>query len=612
MAQVLPPPLYARLYQFRRAELAGLPFEPAQVDAELDRVKESLNQSVSMLRGITDANGRLKLQTPLREMKLIEVLSFIATAGQTQFYIAPITDVLTDRAEFHIEQSNRLYYTLDQSLVSMAAATTSGAGSITAVASNSIYTVSGTLPDTLVGATAVVNGVDIGVVTARLTATTFQTNTPWPLANATYVAAQWTWGNLGFATIAPVVPLVAGQRVQVFLNSDGAGALTQLGSASATTGARQVAVFDFGNIIGSANVEDALQEIFTLYNALSAALGPISQYVKRDGSLAMTGDLDGGGNKGVGFVPGTAAGELVTYDQVASFIAVWNDLQQFYLKRDGSTAMAGNLNLGGNRAVNMDDGVDPNDGVNVTQLSERIHKDGSVAMEADLDLNGHNVTGAVAAVEPDQFVTLEQLQQSITGGTNLKMFQAAGPWTYTVPSGVTFVDAELWGGGAPGGTHNGGSAGGYLKARIAVSAGDVLSGQVGAGGPAATPVNGGTTTLLLNAVTLFSVTGGLYGPTAVGGIGSALTGLDFLTIQGGIGHRGTFVNASGINQFGGANGADGPRGGGGGGSLLGDNGAVSRAATAGGWPGAGGGGFSPSIAASTPADGANGGVVIQF
>ena len=85
MPNPIPPPHYARHFRFRQNELAGEAFPPAQVDVELDALLQSVNQAITVLRNITDANGRLRLQTPLREMRLIEILAYTSTAGQTVF-----------------------------------------------------------------------------------------------------------------------------------------------------------------------------------------------------------------------------------------------------------------------------------------------------------------------------------------------------------------------------------------------------------------------------------------------------------------------------------------------------------------------------------------------
>ncbi len=599
----LPPPFYQRLYQFRRAELAGLALDQAKIDSELDRVRESLNQAVVVLRGITDATGRLILQQPLREMRAVEVLDFTATASQTQFYLTPTTDPVTDRAEFHIGVGAGLYQSLDATLVSVAAATTVAAGTVSCVLGSNVYTVSGVLPDPLVGAAATINGTPVGTVTARLSATQFQTTVPWPLASIVVPQASWSWSGLSLATIAPPTPLVAGQKVQVWLYSDGAGALTQLGTATTTTGARQVAVFDFGNIIGSGNVEDAFQEIFTLHNALVTALGPINQYVRRDGSLAMTGMLDGGGNKAVGFAPGTVTGDLVTYEQIAGYIAVWNNLQQFYIKRDGTTAMAANFNFGGNRGINLADGTAPSDAVNLSQLSERIHKDGSVAMEGPLDMGGQQIINGSPATADSGFVTLGQLNSTIGAGSTLVGYTVPGVSGFIVPAGVNRVRVRAWGGGA-GGNYEGGGGGAYVETSIPVVAGDSLLITVGAGG---TPGgNGGSTQLERNGVVQF-VAGGAIG--AAGGAPFTPIGLPMIGLPGGQGRWGVFYNTGDGWTSGSADGGNAPQGGQGGRGTAGNTNFGDQS-TPGVFPGGGGGGTLGLYGPTRP--GAGGALYMEF
>lgn len=599
MPTPLPPAYYARQAQFRQAELAGQAFSPAQLDGELDALLRSVNQSILVLRQIVDASGRLRLQQPLREMQLVETLAYIATAAQTVFYVAPITDVLTDRAEVSFNTTGDLYSTVTQSKVALAAAVPSG--TVTATLGSAIYNFSATLPAVVTNARLVVNGTDAGRVTSRLSNTQLQTDTPWPLANI--AGTTFTWQYLATATLSGVTPaLTAGQKVQIALFTDGAGALSQLGAAGPSTGARQVAVYDVGGLIAAGNVEDALQELAQQIVAVTTLFGPVAGFLKADGTVPMTGDLAAGGFKGTGFAPGTATGELVIWDQVSAAITVWNNLQQFYLKRDGSTAMTGDLPMGQHRTINQAAGVNPDDGAIKSQVDERIHKNGSVAMTGDLNLNAHKITALADGTALQDAVTVRQLQDTQTGSVSVFQFATPGVWSWVVPAGVSRVDILAWSGGAPGSAAQGGAAGGFLKVRLAVTGGDILSGDIGVAGTGV--ANGGTTTIKLGATTIFQVTGAAAGSSGLGGVPSALTGLQFFGIQGGRGATATTANDGGGTQYGSADGRDAPWGGPGGQSQRVSNTGLALASSAGLWPGGGGG--------ATSSDGAAGGVVITY
>jgi hypothetical protein len=75
-------------------------------------------------------------------------------------------------------------------------------------------------------------------------------------------------------------------------------------------------------------------------------------------------------------------------------------------------------------------------------------------------------------------------------GSRPSLFIAPGDSAYTVPAGTTSLFVRLWGGGGGGATGDndavggggGGGQGGYVEARIPVSAGSVYRVRVGAGG----------------------------------------------------------------------------------------------------------------------------------
>jgi hypothetical protein len=372
-----------------------------------------------------------------------------------------------------------------------------------------------------------------------------------------------------------------------------------------------VAVADVGDLLDALNVEDALQEVAGQISTLLSDLGPLADYIRADGTVPMTASLDGGANTGVNFAPGTSNGQLVVWEQISALVALWNDLQQYYYKRDGSVGMTGDVPMGQHRAVDAAAGVDPNDYTIKSQLDERIHKDGSVAMQADLDFNGHRGTGGADATEQQDFVTLKQLLAQ-SGGAAIAEWRSAGSNNIVVPTGVSRASVEMWGGGGGGhsaaGATAGGGGGGFVQAILPVVAGEALVIEVGAAGVAGAA--GGATRIKSGTDVLLEATGGnpgtLSGTIHTGGLGGGGSspvfrpGSSLSVITGGSGHWPTSTTPDSA-QFNGQGGAA-PRGGAGG-VGLGSAGTYSAPALAAVAPGGAGAGNQA---------GAAGGVIIRW
>jgi hypothetical protein len=190
----------------------------------------------------------------------------------------------------------------------------------------------------------------------------------------------------------------------------------------------------------------------------------------------------------------------------------------------------------------------------------------------------------------------------------LQVFTSSG--TFTVPTNITSIIVEAWGGGGVGGTGGpsysvgggGGGAGGYTKSLFYVTPGASYSVIIGAGGTSAAPT-GGSTSMADDIL----ATGGSPGtspsedgevtPGGAGGISDiAASSLNSGT-KGGTGKYGTPDS--------GGNGGDAPCGGAGG---LGSYGATPEAGHV---PGGGGGGgdFAGVIAG---ANGGSGEVIVYY
>ena len=190
----------------------------------------------------------------------------------------------------------------------------------------------------------------------------------------------------------------------------------------------------------------------------------------------------------------------------------------------------------------------------------------------------------------------------------------SGSGNWTVPSGVTSVQIELWGGGGGGGGGGtgsgsndgagGGGSGGYCKKdSLAVTPGGTVAYVVGGGGAGSTAenigINGSVSTASGGAYTANGGNGGKDGENigATSVTGGTASGGDTNT-TGGSGGSSRVTNAGGVGGT-----APGGGGAGGAGGTVGSNGSAGTA------PGAGGGGGSKT---NTGGAGASGRVVFTY
>lgn len=183
--------------------------------------------------------------------------------------------------------------------------------------------------------------------------------------------------------------------------------------------------------------------------------------------------------------------------------------------------------------------------------------------------------------------------------------------SFTVPADVFRIDFQNWGGGGSGsspavGAGAGGGSGGYVRASVPVTPGEVLSLSIGAAG-AGRPIAGGngldggdTTVTLGTSWSLIAAGGG--GALAEPALGGS-TGFSYVqTVPSGT----QFYIAQGV-----VGGVPAGSGGGGGGSPFGGPGALQGPGQAGGSPGGGGGG-APAGAVANSGGGGPGLVVLTY
>ena len=103
----------------------------------------------------------------------------------------------------------------------------------------------------------------------------------------------------------------------------------------------------------------------------NTAAPDLSDYLEKDGTVAMTGDFNVGNNKIVGLatpVSNTDAATKKYVDDNAGSPDLTN-----YLKKDGSVAMTGELNAGGNKIINIGKPLHNSDAVTKDYADKLVH-----------------------------------------------------------------------------------------------------------------------------------------------------------------------------------------------------------------------------------------------
>ncbi|MFZ4111685.1 MAG: YDG domain-containing protein, partial [Ilumatobacteraceae bacterium] len=208
---------------------------------------------------------------------------------------------------------------------------------------------------------------------------------------------------------------------------------------------------------------------------------------------------------------------------------------------------------------------------------------------------------------------------TVVGNYTVEQVTTTGNCVWTVPSGVTSIDAFVVGGGGGGGADGGGGGGGGAYQPVAgysVTPGDAINAGVGTGGSGASwtaardATAGGTSSLTKNASVIASAgggSGGGRGPAQAAGSGGTSTN-GFAGGAGGAGSGGDGV-AGGAGKAGASNyflGTQTQYGGGGGGGSF-NNGSYTLAVPAGTSGGGNGCGSPARTTNSNPAAGERGG-----
>ena len=125
----------------------------------------------------------------------------------------------------------------------------------------------------------------------------------------------------------------------------------------------------------------------------------LSNYLKKDGSVAMTGDFNTGGHKILNLRTPTTNSEPATKKYVDDNTGA-PDLSD-YLEKDGSVAMTGNLNVGNNKIVNLSDPTTDQQAANRGWVRKQIDR---------LDHHSGDASGGVFTITDPAAATTLYLQ----------------------------------------------------------------------------------------------------------------------------------------------------------------------------------------------------------
>lgn len=448
--------------------------------------------------------------------------------------------------------------------------------------------------------------------TATASQTVFLTTIPWVSAftpsnvfvfvnNVKLATSAVTVADSGGFLRVTIAAQTAGNIITVAAFESGAGLLTRLQTVSATMGAALVAINDAGGVYTAVTVEAALQEVKLALNAFITAVGNTADLIKRTGTVPFTANQSHGGFRITSLGDGVDAQDAVTVNQFNAYTTVWNSLQTYFMRLDGTTTMAASLPMGNNKITGLAAGTVSTDAVNFTQLGEKVSKAGDT-MTGALNMGSQLITNLANPVAETDAINLQTARTISASFSTRAQYTSAGTSPFVVPAGISKIRVRMWGAGAGGGTGDsvvrfGGGAGAYVESTLTVTAGESLTVTVGAGGAAG--VTGGDTILQRGATELLRASGGVHGnSTGLGGAYTIGAGITAFGINGGIGRTFRINTGAGepTSQSGGT-GGNAPNGGQGGNAASWTAGAQYGVCTAGEAPGGGGGGSAGSAAA---------------
>ena len=149
----------------------------------------------------------------------------------------------------------------------------------------------------------------------------------------------------------------------------------------------------------------------------------LTPYLKRDGTVSVTGDFDFGDNKITKVGNGSQSTDVVDKGYVDTELFAKPNVNQVVL-RDGSQDMAGNLNMSLNKIIDCGKPTGTRDVTNKAyvdfevgkkpNINQVILRDGSNAMTSDLDMNNQRIINLGNATHNHDAITLKQVNDAFS------------------------------------------------------------------------------------------------------------------------------------------------------------------------------------------------------
>jgi hypothetical protein len=418
-----------RKTSFSQAEAQGLNLNTANLDGELNSLVACADQLASRLESITTPAGLLKNVANALAMSLNGVQVFTATANQTTFTTTiPWDAAFTNLSVFVVSQGFKLNPSLvtvsnsggflrvvipSQTLnnIVQVLAYSAGAGVLTRLASLSAGDGAELVGVRDIGGywtSAQVESV-LQEVGLRMTTLEAGDDTRWK-KDGSNGPATGNW-NLGTHQLKGLSPGTVGTDA---VNLTQLTAITQEVS-SVLRGACTVYGFTMqGGINMDGNVIEGLPTPLLdseaankkyVDDTVAGSIPVLTGYLKRDGTNAMTANLNVGTHKVVGVVAGTSSTDAVNMGQL-------DGVESGALKRDGSNSPSASIDWNAKRITNLAAGVDAGDAVRMDQLAGGntfLKTDGTNSPSADIPWNSKKITGLANGVNPQDAATVAQL-----------------------------------------------------------------------------------------------------------------------------------------------------------------------------------------------------------
>ncbi|XP_068686154.1 trimeric autotransporter adhesin AtaA-like [Montipora foliosa] len=174
------------------------------------------------------------------------------------------------------------------------------------------------------------------------------------------------------------------------------------------------------NVTNPTGNTDAVNKQYLETHTTNLRLG---DYVKRDGTVSVTGDFEFGDNKITKVGNGTQSTDLVNKGYIDTALAAKPNVNQVVL-RNGTQEMLADLNLSLNKIINCGQPTGTRDVTNKayvdfevgkkTDINQVVLRDGSNTMTSNLDMNNQRIINLGNATHNQDAITLKQVNDAFS------------------------------------------------------------------------------------------------------------------------------------------------------------------------------------------------------